>query len=166
MFIMRCSLGSECFEWVKTIAPVIVTVIFGAIAGAITWRQYQVAHAKLKLDLFERRYAIFSRTHALLSRANTVGAMTDEVAALNNPFGSFIAEARFLFGRQIEAYLKTASANFSELWAIALRTDDNNDVVPIQDIQRRTDLVRWFVHQSAEGAQEVFGPYLDFENWK
>jgi hypothetical protein len=158
--------GSICFELIRGFPAVIVTLIIGVIAARITYNQFKVAEAKLKLDLFERRYAIFSKTHALLSRANMIGVMTDENAALNNPFGPFIAEARFLFGVEIETYLKIASANFSEPWAIALRTDANQQVVPIEDIQRRTEIVRWFIHESAEGAKTVFGPYLNFENWK
>jgi hypothetical protein len=33
-------------------------VVIGGIAGYIAWRQYKVAHAKLKLDLFDRRFVI------------------------------------------------------------------------------------------------------------
>lgn len=161
-----CVQGSICFELIKGIPTAIAALIIGLMAASIAYRQYKVAEAKLKLDLFERRYAIFSKTQTILSRANMIGVMTDENAALNNPFGPFIAEARFLFGEQIETYLKTASANFAELWAIALRTEANQQVVPIEDIQQRTAIVRWFIHESAEGVQKIFGPYLDFENWK
>jgi hypothetical protein len=59
---MCCSPGSICFEMLKGVPAAVVTLIIGGIAGAVTWRQYKVAQAKLKLDLFERRFKIFQLT--------------------------------------------------------------------------------------------------------
>lgn len=64
-------------ELVKGVPTVLVTLLIGVIATYIAWRQCKVAkeqrriaHAKLNLDLFQRRYEIFELTWAMLSSMN------------------------------------------------------------------------------------------------
>jgi hypothetical protein len=48
-------------ELLKGIPSVFVTLVIGGIAAYIAYRQYKISHAKLKLDLFEKRYEIICR---------------------------------------------------------------------------------------------------------
>ncbi len=54
-----CLLGVELLK----VSPVLIV---GLIAANIAWQQKQIAHAKLKLDLFEKRIIFFSRTKELV----------------------------------------------------------------------------------------------------
>jgi hypothetical protein len=59
--------GSICFEMVKGLPAAFVALVIGAIAAGIAWRQYQVAKARLKLDLFDKRHPIYQQTWEILS---------------------------------------------------------------------------------------------------
>lgn len=50
--------GSFYFELLKGVPAAFVALIVGLIAPGIAHRQYHIARAKLKLDLFDKRYAI------------------------------------------------------------------------------------------------------------
>jgi hypothetical protein len=51
-----CVQGSIRFEIMKGVPAAFVALVIGLVATGIAWRQFKVAQAKLKLDLFERRY--------------------------------------------------------------------------------------------------------------
>jgi hypothetical protein len=44
---------------VKGLPAAFVTLVIGLIAAGIAFRQYRIARAKFKLDLFDRRHAVF-----------------------------------------------------------------------------------------------------------
>ena len=100
---MTCEQGSLCFEWLKTVPTTIVAFAVAAIAI----EQWRVAKAKLKLDLFDKRYAIFLDTWKIMSEVITKGPRSQNYG-LGNPFSNFIPQARFLFGKDIESYLQLA----------------------------------------------------------
>ena len=53
------SCGPVCIVLVQGIPAGLVTLTVGVVGGLIAHRQATVAEAKLKLDLFEKRYPIF-----------------------------------------------------------------------------------------------------------
>jgi hypothetical protein len=162
-----CVPGSDCFEWVKTIAPVIVTVIFGALAYAITRRQNKVAEAKLKLDLFERRFKIFQLIwDAALDTARR-GARVQERDNLFTPFSNFIPEAAFLFGKDIEFYI----LELADQWTALHRFESSDfermmNSTGTQPSSGLLELRAWFSVQANTVLKSKFSPYLDFSNWK
>jgi hypothetical protein len=52
----------------KGLPAAVVTLVIGLIAAGIAYRQYRIARAKFKLDLFEKRHAVFLETWAFLSK--------------------------------------------------------------------------------------------------
>src|ERR1700722_14950247 len=92
------------FELVKGLPAAFVTLIIGASAAGIAYRQYEVARAKLKLDLFEKRYAIFQQTWEILSGVVRNGTRAENYG-LATPFNNFLPQAAFLFGEPIKRYL-------------------------------------------------------------
>jgi len=163
--ILACgnsSQGSLCFEIMKGLPSVVVVLVIGLIAAGIAYRQYEVARAKLKLDLFEKRYAIFMETWTFLSAIVREGPGKTALPT----FGNIIPQARFLFGSEIEAYMREASDKQTEFWFIDSRMRANNNVMRPEDIDRDTELMKWFSEQAAGGVQRVFAPYLDFEKWR
>jgi hypothetical protein len=152
------------FELVKGLPAAFVTLIIGAIAAGIAYRQYEVAKAKLKLDLFEKRYAIFHQTWEILSEAATKGARENNYG-LATPFNNFLPEAAFLFGKPIERYLDEASTKWAELRALEAETDGAG-IDRAANIAKASELQQWFFEQASKGAKAQFGRYLDFENWK
>ena len=159
-----CAQGSICFELVKGLPTFFVTLIIGIIAAGIAYRQYAVAKAKLKLDLFERRYAIFHQTWEILSEVAKNGAR-EKNYGFGTPFNNFLPEAAFLFGKPIERYLKEAASRWAGLRAVEAETDGAG-IDRAANIAKASELQNWFFEQASTGAKAQFGPYLDFENWK
>jgi hypothetical protein len=159
-----CAQGSICFELVKGLPAVIVTLIIGAIAAGIAFRQYKVAKAKLKLDLFEKRYAIFHQTWEILSEVARNGTR-EKKHGLATPFNNFLPEAAFLFGKPIERYLDEVSTKWTQLYGLEAERDGTG-IDRSANIAKASELQGWFFEQASRGARSQFGRYLDFENWK
>ncbi|WSH67085.1 hypothetical protein U8Q05_12015 [Rhizobium ruizarguesonis] len=82
--------------WMQA-GQLITTVVIGVIAAVIAWRQWRTARDKIKLDLFDRRFAVFMDVRKLVSEAAQARAFSDP--ALPN---EVVARARFLFGPEIQ----------------------------------------------------------------
>jgi hypothetical protein len=159
-----CAQGSICFELVKGLPAAFVTLIIGTIAAGIAFRQYQVTKAKLKLDLFEKRYAIFHQTWVILSEVVRSGTREKQYG-LATPFNNFLPEAAFLFGKPIERYLDEVSTKWTELYGLEAERDGEG-INRADNVRKASELKRWFFEQASTGAKAQFGHYLDFENWK
>ena len=55
-------------DLMKGLPAAFVTLVIGLIAAGIAYRQYRIARAKFKLDLFEKRHAVFLETWAFISK--------------------------------------------------------------------------------------------------
>jgi len=153
----------------KGVPAAFVTLIIGSIAGAITFRQYQVAKAKLKLDLFDKRYTIFNKAWLAMSNAATLPA-TLRLAVpkddeLITPFNLLLPEAVFLFGKEIEDYLNELSKHFTQLHRgakyLPISAEDEAQNAALMQASQT-----YFIEQVRQGAKARFGVYLGFENWK
>jgi hypothetical protein len=149
----------------KGVPTAVVALVIGLVAALIAYRQYRVAHAKLSLDLFDKRYAIFLAIWEILSETARRGVAKGPTN-LATPFNNYIPQAAFLFGSEIEEYLNTAVKNWADMWAIQKNTEDNRNVVQQSDIARRSELEKWFFQEASEGAKRRFGKYLNFEQWR
>lgn len=151
--------GSDCLEWIKVISPAVVALVIGLIAAGIAWRQYRVAQAKLKLDLFDKRIDVFNVVWQFLSAA----VMQEDLHPLSG-YSNVIPKARFLFGRDMAAYLEDASKRHTELWVLKKKIANGN--ATHQEIDRVADLSNWFYAQASTIVKARFAPYLDFERWR
>jgi hypothetical protein len=142
-----------------------VTLIIGGIAAGITWRQYKVAQAKLKLDLFERRYKIFHQVWEILSWTVRDGTR-EKNWGLATPFNNFLPEAAFLFGPEIGVFLDKCTKSWTELSGLQAEKDGIGGRDKQKNIERTSELTTWFFEQASTGCKEQFGKYLDFANWK
>lgn len=142
----------------------IVTLIIGTIAGLLTLRQYQLAKAKLKLDLFQKRFDIFHKIWIVLSETAIVGTRPEH-HGLGTPFNNYAPEAFFIFGKDIEAYMEELSTRWKELRGLEER-DDITSPERNEHIERMRVLTDYFFEQVSHGAKARFAPYLSFEKWK
>jgi hypothetical protein len=156
-----CRAEPLCFELAKGVPAALVALIIGLVAAGIAWRQYQVARAKFKLDLFEKRYDIFFKTWGHLSSMINNGLGPTPLSDFDNEG----PKAAFLFGSDIEAYMKEVSSNRIKLWTVAQATTANGGVLPPKHIAEHTALLEWFFQEGSEGVKKKFAPYLDFSNW-
>jgi hypothetical protein len=81
----------------------LLTPVIAILAVYIAWQQHKTGRAKLKLDLFDRRYQVYRGLMDLFSAVVREGTVSNEV------LGNFYRETdqkRFLFGDDICEYLK------------------------------------------------------------
>ena len=51
--------SSIAFELLKGLPAAFVALVIGGVAAGVAWRQMRIAQAKLKLDLFDKRYRLY-----------------------------------------------------------------------------------------------------------
>jgi hypothetical protein len=145
-------------------APNFLASIIALIAVYVAIHQYTVTKAKLKLDLFDKRYPIFQETWEILSEVAQRGTRQKSYG-LGNPFSNFIPQAAFLFGKDVEVYLNNAVKKWTEFRAIEGETE-RQGINRLENIAKRSELEKWFFNEASLGATQLFGRYLEFERWK
>lgn len=140
------------------------TALVASVAVYVAWRQYETARAKVKLDLFDRRYAVFEETWKHLSAISTNSISLHD--SLRMPFDNLRTSAGFLFDDEIADYLEKIRSSRVELGMIERRTKTNGNVLLPEDIDRHTALQTWFLDQAADGVKKKFKPWLGLEELK
>jgi hypothetical protein len=159
-----CSQGSICFEMMKGVPAGAATLLAGVIVAAITWRQYKVAQAKLKLDLFDKRLAIFMKVWEVTAETFNKGPRHPKFGnyGLGSPYNELIPEIGFLFGKKMEAYIDELIKNWARYRAIeGLKPEE-----AANHIEEAEKLQNYFLEQGRIGVKDRFAPFLDFANWK
>lgn len=155
--------GPVCIALVQGIPAALVTLTVGIVGGLIAYHQATVAQAKLKLDLFEKRYPIFQETWEIMSEVVMKGTR-EKNYGLGNPFSNFMPRARFLFGRDVETYLSASVKKWVDLHAFEAEEED--PAAAAANAEQVAELRAWFFKQADTGVKQLFGPYLDFEKWR
>lgn len=110
-------------KWLTTIAALIAAL---ATIGTliIAWRQWRTEQAKLKLDLFEKRYAIYAAVLEFMKSVNAYGNAThDDVRR----FQLGVSQCEFLFDSKIDLALIALTDDVFELQTLNLTLEGNHD---------------------------------------
>jgi len=132
------------------------------VAAVIAWRQYQNARAKLRLDLFERRFRVYRGLMDLLA------AVVQEASVPNDALARFYKETNekaFLFDSNITTYLDEIRHN-----VVAVRQaqrkitalQESSEMARLAACDTDTGLLAWFDDQINQ-AQIRFSKYLSFK---
>lgn len=146
------------FDGLKLLA--VVAAVFGSY---IAYQQHRTSRARLKLDLFEKRYQVFAGTRQFLTIVLQKGAADLEAIFA---FRASIGEASFLFSQATCDYLNEIDRHAINLNA----TREEMDPLPVGDSRSRlvSELAaerKWLAAQLPE-LRRVFSPYLGFANWR
>jgi len=136
----------------------LTTVVLGAIAVYIAWRQWRTAQDRLAVDLFERRFQAFQElTQTITGAFNTKASVTiDDLAK----FDVATEKARYLFGAEVHNYLKEVRPKLIAIYTgeFALRS------MPDGEARTRAEkgLTDWLgeMHQFYEKLAVMLTPYL------
>lgn len=147
-------------ELAKGLPAAIVALLIGYIA----WRQYQVARAKLNLDLFERRDRIYDVVRLFLQ---CHGQNIEDDEHIRGDFFKAIPKAFFLFGPEIGSFMILAKENAKEL-AQAERIVRLAPRESPQWTEARANEIRLdrFFDDEETNLRDRFGPYMDFTEWR
>jgi len=141
----------------------IATLVVGFAVVIIAWRQWRVAHNKLRLDLFEKRYTVYEGAKTFLSVIFSHGDFTGEDL---RAFNLATRDALFLFPKQIEEYLHTIRSRALHMKMFA-KQFELLDVGTARSalVQKHHDELTWLSDQVAAAAK-VFAPFLSFASAK
>lgn len=140
----------------------IATAIVAAVVAVVTWRQYQVDRANLKLALFEKRVAVFVATRLFLTQVLQAGRVAmPEVSS----YRAGIGEAEFLFEQDLVDYLREIDRRALSLWA----RDESLKPMPVGEdrsglIENRMADLEWLGAELPK-LKSKFVPYLGFREW-
>jgi hypothetical protein len=94
--------------WVQFFA----TILIAAAAAFIGYRQWQTAHERIVLDLFERRMKIYDETASLIADVMRTGRVTRQHC---EEFAGTIFHMSFLFGDDLDVYCKSVLSTLQRL---------------------------------------------------
>jgi hypothetical protein len=137
-----------------------MTIIIGILVAYIAYRQYLLANEKLKLDLFEKRFAIYRGLQSFLSDILRESRVTNDRIV---QFRIETQDATFLFEDDIPNYLDQVAEKAIEL-LIKGTHQKTSDV-----IRNEFGLISWFALQITGQDSKLiqnFSPYLKFKTWK
>jgi hypothetical protein len=89
-------------QWIGYLSA-LATPAIALLTGLIAYRQWKTGQDKLKLDLFDRRFALYEKARELLARRATSGKLEggDVVEFIRGTRSS-----KWLFNQQIAAYFE------------------------------------------------------------
>lgn len=140
------------------------TVSIAVIGVVIARRQAKTAHDKLKLDLFDRRFAVYTEVRNILHQfIRETKIDIKEIGLLHRQ----VELSRFLFDDAMPAYIQTIIDKVVRARSIKNELElDRHNMPP----EKRTPLVEednailsWVAHQF-DDLHKPFAPYLHFGN--
>jgi hypothetical protein len=140
--------------------------VLALIVAFIAYQQWRAAHNKLRLDLFDRRFAVYVQT------LDFIGAVLQEGYPAGEQYGPFARardRAQFLFGPEVEVLLerihKTAAILRATHSQIEQAKGTKKDEAIEQAIETNHAALTRFSEFDAE-LMSVMQPYLGFDTIK
>lgn len=150
--------------WTSDFLKLTPTLLLGGFAAYIAWKQQAIAHAKLNLDLFGRRIEVFDAAWAAASDAHLRRQGHREAM---NALCNKLPDASFLFKPQVEEYLREMVDKMIQLEMLEQRSGSaQHNPLSEGENAKLLELHLALEHAAKEGLREIFGPYLNFADWK
>jgi hypothetical protein len=132
------------------------------IAVIIAVQQWRTARAKLKLDLFDKRFVVYDGARAFIGAVTTSGKVKDEELVT---FLISTREARWLLSKDVQRYLK------EQIYDPALGLQNLNDNFPsitMEKARAKNLSLQTKIKQTIRGQYEelekVFAPFLQLRH--
>jgi len=139
----------------------LLAALTAILALWIAYQQFQTNRAKLRLDLYERRFRVFDGVSEFLA---TIYRDADVKIEDLRKFSVSTGEAAFLFGPDISSYLDELRKKAVSLRALNAKLHESG--LPIgsersQPAAENARVLEWLIAQFNE-SREWFAKYLDF----
>lgn len=146
--------------WVTALSA-LLTPLIAALAVYIAWQQSRTSTSKLKLDLFDRRFAIYEAASDFLGTMRS-GKISGQALF---DFLRKTSQARFLLNGEIADYF------YEELYSRALdlqTLESELDGLPVGDersrnVKAQREIKDWFEKQ-LQSLDRRFAPFLDLRH--
>ena len=138
------------------LAGAAIAVAAVVVAGA----QYLIAHNRLRLDLFDKRWEVYLAVREFAAKALTTGEMPQDIGA----FHSAVLSSEFLFDELVKTFLKDLHRNiFDKDWRARQLAHARNQ----EQRERLADgEMKAFqaIDEAYRGIAAKFDPFLSFSH--
>lgn len=139
-----------------------MSAVIAFLAVAIGFQQWRTAQNRLKLDLFDRRFAVYDAARKLLGSIASTGKADDQVVYR---FMSDTREAKWLLNEDIAKYFEKGLRN--EAFRLATLSSELQGM-PVgdertQNIREQSALKTWFFGQY-DVLDAKFAPFLSLQH--
>jgi hypothetical protein len=158
MLDMAVSQLPICVQWIQALGPTIVTIVVGAIAGSIAWRQWSTSHDRLRLDMYEKRFAVYSAARKLINTAEVHGQTTiDDLG----DFYQGIRGAEFLFDGDTRTFVSKIGVMAFKARSARARLQRQPNHPKSDELNDEEDKMLDFLRREGDKLETVFNRYLD-----
>jgi len=141
------------------IVAAFLTPVIAVITTYIAIQQHRINRLKVRLDLFDKRYALYQGVKNFIVLVCHKDEASDQAIST---FNEETQDAFFVCGRRVERYIDELRLKAARL--MYLKTEIER--MPAEPVGERTNLTReaadlrvWFGHQLGN-SKKVFGRYL------
>lgn len=131
----------------------ILPIAIAFLAVIIGYCQFQISLNKLKLDLFDKRYAVYIVAHKFLLSIKAYNTV-DDIKVPDNDIAAFKAEtgkAKWLFDDKIDSYFKEIRTKAYELKTLIDELEDvNNEEQHKINVGKKGNILDWMENQIDE----------------
>jgi hypothetical protein len=161
MFFAFCTKPPRV-DYIALFLPV-ATFFLSVAVGIVAWLQWRVAHSKLRLDLFDRRYKVYEATQKFVDSINNDPA---HVGSYLNDFNAGTSNAEFLFDADVLNYIKLVRTRAVHMrTALELYEAQPDGEQRTRNVEKYEADRAWLIEQ-ATAMTKTFAPYLGFPNVK
>lgn len=147
--------------WVSILSALLTPAIAIAVAY-IAWQQWRTARNRLRLDLFDRRFAVYQQTRDFLVRRMALGQLeTSEIT----DFTIKIRVSKWLFNSAIADYLENQIAKKAmDLSALNKELESITDDERTHNVSRQRELKNWLDEQLYKVIDGTFAEFLHLKH--
>jgi len=154
-------------QLLEKFAPALIALLVGLFATGITWkiahRQWKTAHDKLRLDLFDKRFALFEDYFSATTAALSKWPNRDE---LFRKFARHRGISKFLFEEDIANLVEQTIEAIVRLEILEHRVSQPSSDTNLDEKYNEIDKRITWIAETQNRVIEMFEKYLSFKNIK
>lgn len=143
-------------------ATAVATSAVAILVALITWREWSTNRARLRHELFDRRYKVFEKIGAFLSRVLQEGRVPEGEPE------QFLRETKtayFVFGSDptVKAFIEEIFRHAAQLHALEATLETLRDEERTVNIEKQGEIKDWFMRE-LHGLERRFDRYLSLRH--
>ena len=149
-----------CMDQIIELSKALLTPVIAVVAAYVAWQQLKTNRRKLKLDLFDRRYAVFEKISELIGSVLTSGKVQQgrEIQFLVDT-----KVAGLLFGEDISQFDSEIYRKAVHLHALDAELEGSTSEARTANIKAQQEIKEWY-GRALEELQARFSKYLRLEH--
>jgi len=156
---MPCAADPHWTAYVSALGTPIVAVVAAVLAGYFAYRQWQTARHRLRLDLFDRRFAVYHSAREFLASIVTGGV--DETELFK--FGTTSRDAKWLLNAAVAEYLEELRHKAIDQQVRDQEREMSSGAARNRNIQESSEFRHW-LNKQYDVLDEKFTPFLKLKH--